>query len=101
MSPCRLVLTFRTRPLAERPIRPTSTDSVSSVRLSPINIDAEGYVPSGWMGKPAPDDATFEDIEYHLYVRARIEEGRRAVLEGRSVPHDEVKRQLAEWRKRG
>ena len=50
--------------------------------------------------KGLPDDATFEDIEYHLYVRARIEEGRRAVLEGRSVPHDEVKRQLAEWRKR-
>jgi predicted transcriptional regulator len=48
-----------------------------------------------------PDDATFEDIEYHLYVRARIEEGRRAVQEGRVVPHDEVKRQLAEWRKRG
>jgi len=48
-----------------------------------------------------PDDATFEDIEYHLYARARIEEGRRAVEEGRVVPHDEVKRQLAEWRKRG
>lgn len=48
-----------------------------------------------------PDDATFEDIEYHLYVRARVEEGRRAVQEGRVVSPDEVKRQLAEWRKRG
>ena len=48
-----------------------------------------------------PDDATFEDIEYHLYVRARLEEGLRAVSEGRVVPHREVKRQLGEWRKRG
>jgi len=48
-----------------------------------------------------PDNATFEDIEYHVYVRARLEEGRRAVRESRVVPHDEVKRQLAEWRKRG
>lgn len=48
-----------------------------------------------------PDSATFEDIEYHVYVRARLEEGRRAVQEGRVAPHDDVKRQLAEWRKRG
>lgn len=48
-----------------------------------------------------PDDATFADIEYHLYVRARLEEGRRAVQEGRVVPHDEVKRRLATWRKSG
>jgi predicted transcriptional regulator len=51
--------------------------------------------------KGVPADTTFEDIEYHLYVRARIEEGRRAAQEGRVVPHAEVKRELAEWRKRG
>ncbi len=44
-----------------------------------------------------PDDATFEDIEYHLYVRARVEEGLRAADEGRVVPHEEVKRRMAEW----
>ena len=47
-----------------------------------------------------PDDATYEDIEYHLFVRARVEEGRRAVGEGRVVGHDDVKERLAEWRKR-
>lgn len=47
-----------------------------------------------------PDDATFEDIEYHLHVRARIEEGLRAADEGRVVPHEEVKRRMAEWRHR-
>jgi len=47
-----------------------------------------------------PDDASFEDIEYHLYVRARVEEGLRAADEGRTVSHEEVKRRMAEWRKR-
>jgi predicted transcriptional regulator len=47
-----------------------------------------------------PDDATYEDIEYHLFVRARVEEGRRAVQEGRVAPHEEVKERLAEWRTR-
>ena len=47
-----------------------------------------------------PDDASFEDVEYHLYVRARIEEGLRAADEGRVVPHEEVKLRMAEWRQR-
>jgi predicted transcriptional regulator len=47
-----------------------------------------------------PDDASYEDIEYHLFVRARIAEGRRAAAEGRVVPHAEVKEQIAAWRKR-
>ena len=47
-----------------------------------------------------PDDASFEDVEYLLYVRARIEEGLRAADEGRLVPHEEVKRRMAEWRQR-
>jgi len=47
-----------------------------------------------------PDNATFEEIEYHLYVRARIEEGLRAADQGRVIPHEQVKLQFAEWRKR-
>lgn len=47
-----------------------------------------------------PDDASFEDIEYHLYVRARVEEGLRSADEGRVVPHEEVQRRMAEWWKR-
>jgi predicted transcriptional regulator len=50
--------------------------------------------------KSLPEDATFEDIEYHLFVRSRLEEGLRALADGRTVPHEEVKKQIAEWRKR-
>ncbi len=32
-----------------------------------------------------PDDCTLEDIQYHLYVRAKVERGIRAIDEGRVV----------------
>ena len=47
-----------------------------------------------------PEDASFADIEYHLYVRGRNEDGLRAADEGRVVPHEEVKLRMAEWRQR-
>jgi predicted transcriptional regulator len=47
-----------------------------------------------------PDDSSLEDISYHLYVRARVEEGLRDLDEGRVVPHKQVMREAAEWLKK-
>ena len=44
-----------------------------------------------------PEDATFEDIQYHLYVRQKIEQGLADAEAGRVVPHEEVVRRLAKW----
>ena len=44
-----------------------------------------------------PDDCSLEDISYHLYVRARVEEGLHDLDEGRVVPHEQVMREAAEW----
>jgi len=44
-----------------------------------------------------PDDCSLEEIHYHLYVRAKVERGIRAVDEGRTVPQEEVERQVREW----
>ena len=41
-----------------------------------------------------PDTATFDDLMYELYVRQKIEAGLKAVNEGRTIPHDEAKKQL-------
>ena len=41
-----------------------------------------------------PDQASWNDIMYELYVKQKIEAGLKAVAEGRTVPHDEVKRRL-------
>lgn len=41
-----------------------------------------------------PDQASWNDIMYELYVKQKIEAGLQAVAEGRTVPHEEVKRRL-------
>jgi predicted transcriptional regulator len=44
-----------------------------------------------------PDDCTFEDIQYHLEVRHKVERGLRAAEEGRIVSQEEAERRVAEW----
>ncbi len=44
-----------------------------------------------------PDDSTFEDIQYHIYVREKIERGLKDVEEGRMLGHEEVERRMAKW----
>ena len=41
-----------------------------------------------------PNDATWEDVMYRLYVREAIEAGRRDVAEGRVVNVTEVRRRF-------
>lgn len=44
-----------------------------------------------------PDDCTFEDVQYHLYVIEKIRKGiERAESEG-AVSQEEVERRLAKW----
>ncbi|HKI66518.1 MAG TPA: hypothetical protein VJ989_04550 [Solirubrobacterales bacterium] len=44
-----------------------------------------------------PEEASLEDIQYHLYVLQRIESGREDVKAGRALLQDEVERRLARW----
>jgi hypothetical protein len=44
-----------------------------------------------------PDNASLEDIQYHIYVREKIERGLRDVEAGRLVDQDEAKRRMAKW----
>jgi predicted transcriptional regulator len=41
-----------------------------------------------------PDDATWDDVMYRVYVRRAIEAGRRDAAEGRLVDVAEVRRQF-------
>ncbi len=43
-----------------------------------------------------PDDCTFEDIHYHLYVRDKVERGMRDIDAGRVVSQEEAERRMAE-----
>ncbi|HYJ87926.1 MAG TPA: hypothetical protein VEW46_17810 [Pyrinomonadaceae bacterium] len=42
-----------------------------------------------------PEEVTWEDIMYRLYVKGKIEEGIKAAEEGRVVSHDAVKKLFA------
>ena len=44
-----------------------------------------------------PDDASFEDIQYHLYVLEALKEADEDVAAGRVFTHEEVKERLKQW----
>jgi predicted transcriptional regulator len=41
-----------------------------------------------------PDQATWNDIMYELYVKQKIEAGLKATEQGRTLPHELAKRRL-------
>lgn len=43
------------------------------------------------------EDATLEDIQYHLYVLQKIKAGQETVDCGHVIPHEDVMRELAGW----
>jgi predicted transcriptional regulator len=47
-----------------------------------------------------PDDATLDDIEYHLYVRRKIETSIQAVSNGEFVSHEEAIKQMRGWQEK-
>ncbi len=45
-----------------------------------------------------PEDSSLEDIQYHIYVRQKVEKGLEAAEEGRVVPHEEVVNRMRRWK---
>ena len=48
--------------------------------------------------KEVPDDSTFEEIQYHLYVRQKIQRGIKDVEEGRTHTQEEMEKRMEKWR---
>ena len=44
-----------------------------------------------------PDNVSFEDIQYHIYVREKIERGLKDVEEGRVLSQEEVEQRMGRW----
>ena len=44
-----------------------------------------------------PEDASLEDIQYHIYVRQKIQQGLDDAAAGRVISHEEVQKRLAKW----
>jgi predicted transcriptional regulator len=43
------------------------------------------------------DEASYEDIQYRLYVAAQVERGLRDVEAGHTVSHEEARQHLSKW----
>ena len=44
-----------------------------------------------------PEDSSLEDIQYHIYVREKIERGLKDVREGHTLSQEEVERRMSRW----
>jgi predicted transcriptional regulator len=44
-----------------------------------------------------PDDVSYEDIQYHIYVREKVERGLKDVEQGRVLSQEEVERRMSKW----
>ena len=44
-----------------------------------------------------PDDVTWEDVQYSIYVRERIERGRLEADEGKIASEKEIERRMERW----
>ena len=44
-----------------------------------------------------PDDATWEDVQYSIYVRERVERGRLEADQDKLIDQDEVETRMNRW----
>jgi len=44
-----------------------------------------------------PDDASFEDIQYHIYVREKIERGLKDIQEGHVLSQEDIEERMSKW----
>ena len=44
-----------------------------------------------------PDDASLEDVQYHIYVRQEVQRGLDAAHDGKTVTQEELERRLGRW----
>ena len=44
-----------------------------------------------------PDDVSWEDIQYSIYVRERIERGLREADEGKVIDQEEIESRMKRW----
>jgi predicted transcriptional regulator len=49
------------------------------------------------MLETVPDDASYEDIQYHIYICQKIRKGVKDVESGRVLTQRETERRMARW----
>jgi cell division protein FtsX len=44
-----------------------------------------------------PDDVSYEDIQYHIYVREKIERGLNDIRDENILSQEEVEKKMSKW----
>lgn len=44
-----------------------------------------------------PEDCTWDDVQYHIYVREKVERGMRAADAGDVVSQEEAEKRIEQW----
>ena len=44
-----------------------------------------------------PDEASYEDIQYHIYVQQKIDRGLEAAERGDFISDEEIEQRIARW----
>jgi hypothetical protein len=44
-----------------------------------------------------PQDASLEDIQYHIYVRQKVQKGLNAAREGKVISQNEIEKRMTRW----
>ena len=44
-----------------------------------------------------PDDATWEDVQYSIYIRERVERGKAEAAEGKLTDQDQIETRMNRW----
>ncbi|MFH1076681.1 MAG: hypothetical protein V1753_07585 [Pseudomonadota bacterium] len=59
--------------------------------INTAKIEAEKII------KSLPDDISFEDIQYHLFVADKLRKSREQIKEGKVFTQEEVEKRLEKW----
>jgi len=63
-------------------------------QLSGVHMSSNIKEEAAKLIRELPEQATWDDLMYEIYVRQKIEEGLKAADEGRVLSHEEVKRRF-------
>ena len=59
--------------------------------IASVKLEAENII------RNLPDDISFEDIQYHLFVADKLRKSREQILEGKILTQDKVEKRLEKW----
>ena len=88
------------------PRRPSLVRTTGPSRKRPFRLPYSRYAGGGGatakqevldLLQELPEDATLEDIQYHIYVKQKIAQGLADVRAGRVVSQEEVEKRFARW----